>query len=366
MNKKILIIINNLGVGGAERLVVGDINEMIRIGIEVTLITLKSEPQRSFVTELQLKQNKFHCIPFEHLFDVPAWFGIVRSIVEFKPNLVITHLWFANAIGRIAARVAGIKSVISFEQNIYDTVKTNKMFFIDWCLQFFSTKIIAVSEAVKKSLLRHHIQEKKIDVLYNSIDLSKFAVLNNNSDIKKEYNLPEETFLYIFVGRLIYQKAVDILIEAFKKTGTDSHLIIVGQGKDLDVLKHQAEKNNLEERVIFAGVRSDIPQLLLSADCFILPSRYEGLPLVLIEALASGISIIVSDFEAAKEVIVHEKNGLIVSKENIEALAQAMRRIKNDNTLRSYLSLEAKKTAERFSISKHVSAILQYIKSKKL
>ena len=74
-----------------------------------------------------------------------------------------------------------------------------------------------------------------------------------------------------------------------------------------------------------------------------------------------SFAIIASDFEAAKEIIIHEKNGLIVPKENAEALAQAMIRVKNDKILRSNLAIEAKKSVERFSISNHVQAILGYI-----
>src|SRR3989338_2182637 len=102
MNKKILIIINNLGIGGAERLVVSDINEMLRVGVDVMLITLRPEPEKSFSVELTLGRDKFCCVPFKHIFSIFSWYRLMRSIGVFKPNLVITHLWFANTIGRIA------------------------------------------------------------------------------------------------------------------------------------------------------------------------------------------------------------------------------------------------------------------------
>jgi glycosyltransferase involved in cell wall biosynthesis len=99
---------------------------------------------------------------------------------------------------------------------------------------------------------------------------------------------------------------------------------------------------------------------LLASDCFVLPSRYEGLPLVLTEACAAGKPIVVSDFDAAKEVIVSEENGLVVPREDSEALAAAMNRIIQDESLRTKLSSAAKKTSEQFSISNHVRAILRY------
>lgn len=361
MSKKILIIINNLGVGGAERLVVDDINEMLRMGTSVELITLKSESKKSLAAQLHLEQDKFHCILFKHFFDISSWVKLVRSIKAFEPDLVITQLWFANTIGRIARMLAGAKTIISFEQIVSDSVKTRKMIFVDWWLQFITTKTIAVSKAVKKSLIKHSIAEERIDVLYNSIDLRAFQAPYHGSEVRVEYGIDEHAFLYIYIGRLVHQKAVDILIEAFKKIDTGAYLLIVGQGKDRNTLEHEVKKSSLEKRVIFAGVRSDIPRLLLSSDCFVLPSRYEGLPLVLIEALAAGSAIIVSDFEGAREVITHEKNGLVVPIGDIVALTQAMTRIKDDSELRSSLVFESKKSAQRFSISHHVHTILRYI-----
>lgn len=355
MNKKILIIINNLGIGGAERLVVDDVNEMLRTGIDVSLITLRPEYQKSFATALKLGPDGFHCIPFKHFFDILAWVKIFRTIMAFKPDLVITQLWFANTVGRIAATIASVKRIISFEQNVYDTVKTRKMFFMDWLLQSLSTKIIAVSGAVKESLIRHNIAEKRIEIVHNSIDLKPYNTIYDKVSMRESLGIPQESFLFIFVGRLIRQKAVDILLEAFKHLDKDSYLLIVGEGKEREALEKIANG-----RVVFAGIKNNIPELLYGADCFVLPSRYEGLPLVLVEALARGMAIIVSDFEAAKEIITHEKNGLIVPRENVEALAQAMIRIHKDGALRERLALEAKKLAEQFSISSHVRAILRY------
>ncbi|MFM2357476.1 MAG: putative glycosyltransferase [Candidatus Parcubacteria bacterium] len=361
MIKKILIIINNLGVGGAERVVVHDVNEMLKMGLDVKLITLKNEKEFSLEGGLLLEKHKKILIPFASFFDFKSWRKLHKEIKDYKPDLVVTHLWFANTIGRLAAYFAGVSRVISFEQNVYDSIKTKKMFFVDWFLQIFSNKIIAVSEAVKKSLIRHFIKESKIEVIHNSIDIEPFQrSITPNIKVRKEFAIPTDAFLYIFIGRLIHQKAVDIILAAFKEVGS-GFLLIVGQGNDREDLEREVEKKGLSGRVVFAGVRHDIPQLLSSADCFILPSRYEGSPLVLIEALAAGISIIVSDFEAAKEIIIHEKNGLIVPRENVQKLKDAMVRIKEDSVLRARLSAEAKKTANNFSISSHVRAILRYI-----
>lgn len=360
---KILIIINNLGIGGAERSVVDDIKEMIRIGVDVSLVTLKPEPAKSFISELPPTFKASVCVPFSNLFDARSWFRLIQLIKKEKPDVVITQLWFANTIGRIAARLAGVRKIFSFEQNVYDTVKTKKMFLADWFLQILSTKIIAVSEAVKRSLLRHGIRESKIEVLHNGVDLKSFESQYDRSEIRNEYGIPKDAFLYVFIGRLIHQKAVDILIQAFEKLAPEAYLLIAGQGKDRDVLEQTVSDLNLQKKIIFAGVRSDVPKLLMSSDCFVLPSRYEGLPLVLTEALAAGTAIVVSNFEAAQEIIVDGQNGLVVSREDVGALYRAMVRVKDDKALSISLARNAKMSAESLSVHNHVRAILRFVNS---
>lgn len=359
-NKRILICVNNLGVGGAERLVVDDINEMLRLGLEVRLITFKVEKTNSLASELHLKKDYWIEIPFLNFFDIKSWFRLWKEIRSYNPDLVVTHLWFANVLGRIAAYFTRVPSIITFEQNVYDTLKTRKMFLVDKLLQFFSTKIIAVSGAVKESLMRHGIHEKRIDILYNSVDVSKFEKKLEKKILRNDLKIPPEAFVYIFVGRLIHQKGIDVLIEAFSIVNS-AYLVIVGEGIEKENLLKKVKCLHLEDKVFFTGVRNDIPHLLNSADCFVLPSRYEGSPLVLTEALAAGMPIVVSDFGAAQEIITHEKDGLIVPRENVDLLGRALQRIKEEHELRNKLILYAKRRAQDFSISSHVRAILRYI-----
>ncbi|HLP44009.1 MAG TPA: glycosyltransferase [Candidatus Nanoarchaeia archaeon] len=354
--QKITIIVNNLGVGGAERVVVNEVHEMMRMGIDVSLITLRPVPVKSFISELKLPKEKMYEVPFSNLMDRGGWKKLVPLLKTLQPDLLITQLWYANTIGRIAAFKAGVRRVISFEQNVYDDLKTWKMYLVDFVLQFFCTKVIAVSEAVKDSLVRHWILPSRIEVIYNSVDLEAFvANTDGNTFLKNEQN----SFVFGFIGRLIHQKAVDVLIDAYANIQHRTMLVIAGQGTERENLEALVKKKGLEQKVMFVGVQKNIPKFLTSIDCFVLASRYEGLPLVLIEAMAAGKPVIVSDFESAKEV-VNDKNGIIVPKENPAALTQAMQRVMENADLRKQMSVEARKSAEKFSITNHVRAILRY------
>lgn len=357
--KKILIVINRLGVGGAERLVVDDVNEMLRRGIPVQLLTLQSEKKdSSLASECRLMPESRHQIPFRNFWDLHAWFLCWRFLHQLKPEVIISHLWFANSVCRIIAVSLGVKVRITFEHNVYDVVKTRKMFFLDKILENFTTKIVAVSETVKDSLLRHGIKTAKISVLHNAVDTSRYS-FEIDSRLRNEFN-PKNQFTYIFVGRLINQKGVDVLLKAFARVNSGL-LLLAGDGRDRDEFLKLAARLEIKDRVHFLGVRYDIPKLLAISDCFVLPSRYEGLPMVLIEAMVSGKAIVVSDFESGRELITDGKNGLVVPRENAEALAQAMSLIQKDGALRNRLATQVTRDAQNLLIKNHVDAILKLI-----
>lgn len=356
---KIVIIINNLGIGGAERLTLDTLTELVARGMKPILVTLNPERKgrtlEESVKKLPIKWQQFS---FPSVFSFSEWGRLISFLRNEKPDMVITHLWFANTIGRIAAFSTQTPRIIAFEHNVYDTIKTWKTFVADWILQFVSTKIIAVSASVKESLIRHRIQSKKIEVILNGISLERYKDASP-VPIREALSLSSSEFLFLFVGRLIHQKGVDVLIKAFSKV-SDGQLLIVGEGSLRKTLEDLALTCGVASRTHFLGVRSDIPGLLRAADCFVFPSRYEGLPLALVEAAASGLPLIVSDFGSASEVVA-EGAGIIVPVEDVEGLAEAMKKMLSDESLRKRLSLGARDATQKFSIVSHVDALLKHL-----
>jgi len=352
--KKILIIINNFSVGGAERLVIDDANELLKRGdIDFKIITLKKEGKSSLSGQLD-KKVKWESVDFGGLSDLGSWFLLYKNIKNYDPDILFTHLWFSNTIGRIAGKLAGVPKIISFEHNVYDTVKNWKMFFTDQILQSFSCKIIAVSRAVKRSLMRHGIEENKIDVILNGIDISKYQ----NLDIKTLDGKEKKDFTFVFIGRLIHQKGIDILLRAFASVKA-GNLLIVGSGKEGADLVKLTKELNIENRVGFLGIRKDIPEILSYSDCFVLPSRYEGLPMVLLEAFASRKIIIVSNFESAGDVIKNNFNGFIFNINDIRGLSLLMNEVQSTNT--NSIKNNMLKDIKHYSINDHIQKLISYI-----
>ncbi|MFA7216941.1 MAG: glycosyltransferase [Candidatus Paceibacterota bacterium] len=354
--KKILIIINNFGVGGAERLVIDQSKELLsRKDIFFKIITIKKEGKNTLSDQLN-SDIDWTTLDFKGIFDFKKIFFLYKEIREYNPDIIFTHLWFSNTLGRVIGKLAGVKKIISFEHNVYDKLKTKKMFVVDWFLQIFSYKIVAVSEAVKNSLIRHKINKNKIEVILNGIDVSKY----DHFDIKELDGKVKEDFTFVFIGRLIYQKGVDILIKSFSLL-KGGKLIIVGDGAERKNLENLVNDLGINERVKFLGIRKDIPEILSYSDCFVLPSRYEGLPMVLLEAIASKQIIIVSDFESAREIIDDGINGMVfpIEKELIlkDKLLLAMNDDKNIFSIKSMIA----KTSQKISIVYNVDKILYFI-----
>lgn len=358
---KIMFVINSLYTGGAERQVVDDFNEMYKRGLSPILVTLRKEKVSTLQNELLDKSN-WKQIEFKNLFHFRSWKELIKFIKTEKPDFLISSLWFANTISRIASRLSSVKKVIIFEQNIYDSIKTKKMFFIDWILQFLTYKIIAVSEVVKKSTISHGILGEKISVLHNSVNLKRFENVTEESITKfKLDNNLENDFVVTTIGRLNPQKNIGLLIRSVAKV-PDVKLLIVGDGELREGLEKLSRNLNISDRVLFLGSRNDIPVILASSDCFVLTSNFEGLGIVILEAMASSLPIITTSFDVIFELIEDNKSGLIVDYDEKE-VSQAIKKLIEDTELRKNLGQEALKLSKKFSIEEHADKMFCILKS---
>lgn len=354
--RKIAVVINNLGFGGAERVVVDEVNELYRRGVDVRLITLRSEPDSSYAGDLRIPDDRRTCIAFPSLLHISSWRTLIAFMRMHRFDMVVTHLWFANTVGRVVSRLVSVKTVVAFEHNVYDRVKTPQQFIVDRFLQRWTTRVAAVSEAVRDSLITHGIDKEKIVVIDNGIELSRYSNAGS-SEIRVQLGIGDET-LILFVGRLIAQKGVDVLIDALSRLPS-GRLCIVGDGVMRKGLEAQAKKMGVAARVAFLGKRSDVPSLMKSSDCLVLPSRWEGLGLVIPEAFAVGLPVVTTDFPAALAMITSGENGIVVPKDDPERLAQAIEQML-DRNFRKRLAAAALGSAARFSIQRHIDTLLSY------
>ena len=346
-----------LNVGGAEQVVVEEISEFLRRGFTVRLVTLSPEHAHTLMP-LVPKSCKKDVIKFHSVLDWRALRALANLFRETQPDIIITQMWFANTVGRIAARWVGAQDrVLAFEQNVYDKLKLKswKQFFVDRYLQGWCRKIAAASGAIRDSLLRSGIDGRRVVVIYDSVTIARMTDAEP-SPIRGDLGI-EGKFVYLFVGRLVHQKGVDVLLNAFAQQESGV-LLIVGQGEERASLESQVQALGIASRVFFLGVRHDIPSLMKAADCFVLASRLEGLGIVLIEAMACGLPIVATGVDGIPEAVEHGKNGILVPSEDPAALAAALREIRENSDMRKSMGMKGAERARLFSIENHVTDIL--------
>ena len=207
--------------------------------------------------------------------------------------------------------------------------------------------VLAVSNALRHEIIATGVTgiSQKTKLSWNSVDVAKFSVEENNS-FKNENGLLDKPIV-MFVGNLIKRKNVNSLLEAKKIANSDYYLVIVGDGPLFKKLNKKVEDENIRD-VIFTGSRNDVENIIPSCDVLILPSFSESFGLVLIEALACGKPVIGSNVGGITEII-NDDVGLLVNPNKISSIARAIDNVINDDEFRLNLSSKARERAMTFS-----------------
>lgn len=180
--------------------------------------------------------------------------------------------------------------------------------------------------------------KSKGSVIWNGsacgVNLTKFDISNKEEyrkDIREQLDIPEDAFVYGFVGRITRDKGVNELLEAYKKLNDDSYLIMVGPSEVDETINQElytwASKN---EKIKFTGYTTVVEQYLSAMDCYILPSYREGFGMGVVEAEAMGVPVIVTDIPGPTDAMIDNETGLVVKKADVDTLVDAMKKMLND------------------------------------
>lgn len=208
-------------------------------------------------------------------------------------------------------------------------------------------------EPDSKSNLSFALNEKlylpnKCSVIWNGsasgVDLSKFDIGNKTTFrnfIRRKYDIPDDAFVYVFVGRVNRDKGINELLRAYRRlmAQNPSYLFIVGDNEvDKTVDSELYEWSTLSKNIIYTGNTDIVEQYLAASDCYVLPSYREGFGMSVIEAQAMGLPVIVTDIPGPRDSVVNNLTGLMIHKKNENELFEAMARIYIDEELRYKLT----------------------------
>ena len=307
---KILHLINNLGSGGAEKLLETLIpltNKIENVQADILLLTDKNNV---FYDSLLCEGVKVNVINYRRMYDPRNILEIKNYIVNGEYDIVHSHtfptqMWVA--LSKLILRNKKVK-YITTEHSTHNR-RREKFYFkpIDKFIYYQYDLIISITEKTRDNLINWIEPKRK--------NLDKHIVIENGVDIEKiEEALPykkseliegisENTKLVCMVGRFSEAKDQPALIRAISKLSEDIHLILVGEGHLIADNVELAEKLGISNRVHFLGFRKDIPRIIKTADIVVLSSHWEGLSLASIEGLASGKPFIASRVPGLEEVV---------------------------------------------------------------
>lgn len=279
--------------------------------------------------------------PFQ---DLKALFQLIRFLRKEKPEIVHTHTPKAGLLGMMAAKIVGVPhrlhTVAGMPLTVATGAKRQLLNFIEKITYFCATKVYPNSIGLKKLILEYGFtKEKKLKVIgkgsSNGINTSDFDPQTVKKEesiaLRKSLGIKEDDFVFIFVGRIVTDKGINELIQAFntiyyKAKNKDFHLVLVGSyEKELDPLQSETEQIIQDNPHIHSlGYQNNVVPYFAMADVLTFPSYREGFPNVVMQAASMQLNAIVTDINGCNEIISDGENGWIIPVENKQQLANKM------------------------------------------
>jgi len=293
--------------------------------------------------------------------DVESAVRLARLISARRIDVLHSHLFYASMFASPIGRVCGVPAIIETPhvRELWRRGWIKRRFIVDRAVGRFVDRYIAVSEANGRYLAEvKGLPAKKIVVIHNGADVARFAVGAATATATRRAALdigPDDPVL-LMVGRLEPQKGHRVLLEALpavRRRFPRVTLVCVGEGSLLGVLQHQSHALGLDGAVRFVGYQSKPAEWFALADVTVLPSLFEGLPLVAVESLAAGRPVVATAVDGTPEVVLDGKTGLTVPPDEPGSLAAAICRLLDDPEERGRLGRQGRRWVEQRFTHEH-------------
>ncbi|OYV72295.1 MAG: hypothetical protein B7Z74_05780 [Deltaproteobacteria bacterium 21-66-5] len=212
----------------------------------------------------------------------------------------------------------------------------------------------------RESVARRLVRAERASVIPNGVELARVCGPTQRDEMRRTLGIPEAAVVACFVGRLEAQKGVDALVEALATLPVEElglYLLVVGDGSMKCDLEALVRTRALAEHVRFLSFRSDVESILGASDLFVLPSRFEAMPIALVEAMAAGLPSVVTDVGDNAAVVERGALGLVVAPGDVKALAGAMGALARDTDKRRTMGARAHEAAAGYSAEAATRAV---------
>ncbi len=349
---KILFSVPRFSVGGAEKFLIHHLSSIDREKYEVTLVTIFDEQKDSSCAD---QVHIDHCFRARSTWDFRAFLKMISYVKEGRFDAVVTHLFTANLLIRIAAIVARVPVIISYEHNIYPN-KRYWQIVVDKILSWFTDRIIVDSDAAKTFTARQEY-----------IPLRKFLTIiippllddrprRSRDQVLSELGIPNDALIVVTVSRLVVDKGHKYLVAATPevlKKYPNVYFLVGGWGPLKEELEAQVRRLNVGEHVRILG-RVDGQEFTSIADLYVDPSISTDLPIGIMEAMTKGKAIVATMVGEIPNFVQDGKTGLIVPPANPLMLAAAIDRMLGDASLRKQYGAAARVKVDEYSLDNYM------------
>ncbi len=297
--------------------------------------------------------------------DLRAYVRLKQTLRELQPDIVHTWLFAANAYTRLAMGKRPLCPVVVSERCV-DSWKSPWQLRMDRWLAPRAACIVGNSSSVTEFYQQHGLPVDRLRVIPNGVEVPERSSVHGMA-LREQLRLPADAFVAGYIGRLAVQKRVNDLVwavETLRQIRPQFHLVLIGDGPERDRLERFADSIGCAENVHFLGHRPDAAAWLPGFDAFCLASSFEGMSNSLMEAMAAGKPVVVSDIPANRELVQHEQNGLCVKLGDGVGFMQFFRRLMDEPELGPRLGTAAQRSMQdHFSVAKMVERYVELYRS---
>ena len=378
MNKiKLAVIITKLELGGAQKVAISICDKIDKTKFEPVLICgcggILDEETRNKIKVIFVKDLVREINPLK---DLKALFSIYKILKQEKPNIVHTHSSKAGIIGRVAAKLCGIKTIIhtihGFSFNDTQSFfKKNLFIFLEkFCAKLSNILIPVSTENTSKGLKNNIGKKDQYYYIKLGIDIDNFKHYNQIPNLRRELNINQTDIIVTTIGPFKPQKNLPDFIKIasnISKTNKNFKFIIVGDGTLRPSFEQLIKDYDISNNIFLLGWRRDISNILNSSDIFVMTSLWEGLPISTIEAMCCKLAPVVNDVDGQREIIKDGFNGFLIRPYDTDSATEKILLLAQDNNLKTIMGTNAQNTIDKkfsidYMIKEHENLYIQTIK----
>jgi glycosyltransferase involved in cell wall biosynthesis len=368
---KLLFVISDLQVGGTERQVAALAPALVKLGWAVTIYSfadgelLRGQLERNGVRVILIpgRLGLLHPSRIMRVFYVSV--GAIHffwTVLRLRPKIVHCFLPAGYLIGAPVALLARVPVRIMSRRSLNFYQRNGFIRYVERKLHQLMNAILGNSRSVVNQLRDEGVRPDQLGLIYNGIDFEAFATLESRAEHRDRLGILPTALIICIVANLIPYKGHRDLIAALGLAApnlpAEWRLLIVGRDDGIGGgLMDQAAQLGLKDYVLFFGPRNDIAAIMAASDIGILCSHQEGFSNAILEAMACGLPMIVSDVGGNAEAVVNEQTGLVVPARDVQRLADAIVRLSGDRALRAQFGTAGRQRAiDRFGVQRFVQS----------